>query len=1451
MATRYVNASTGNNGNTGTSSGAAWATLTYALSQISAGDTVKIAPGTYYEKLYITKANTTWEHDGTAGVVYIDGRYDPAEAFSGNINHILAPNDLPGNNWVLGSWGDVYTPLLEVRASGVTIDGKSKYGIVVRNVFGQAIKLKPGLSNITVKYVRTDFTYNAGWRIHSNSTLVEHCCCTRSGMTLYDPDRGDFLGEGVGPEAVPSAVLILDGDGCIMRDMLCHHSGGEGIVAGKRSTNVTIEDCESHNNHHINFYVNYSRHAIVRRNLAWSAVGEIESSDGFAFGDETGGDSAQYISQYGAQNAKFYNNIAYNCNRNFVLRGNQPTDPKGNYQTVVDGLYVGFNTFVANNPALVVKSNIHIGILHGPKRMLFENNIIETVAGSGVIPVAWQGVGSNSENVGVRNNIWRAQPIAAARGTNDIYGAPGIKSSTPTTPPLNYARDAVNFAPVSWRGAASFYELIGSSVAIDAASGVGAFKNNTPPDITTDFKNLSRTGGRDIGAYEFGGTVTEPGDELTGAFTQSSTGGDAPLSVTFTDTSISDGTVNYWRWDFGDGETGDEANPVHIYTAPGVYTPVLIVRDTNGLEDSFTGTVIAVTQPAPGGSGATAADIKRFTAPTSSGPGSVTFDNLDGAVPKAVIAMMVNATALETVTVGSMWVIGYAVGGGSNDQLCWSGVTSDGVDPTSTKSRLSSNPGAVLVEIDSNGDAGGALRVVSFSADTVNYDVAGAFATGYQCVFLALAGDGVSAETALETMLGGAGSSVSLGKAAASLAVLLDSFGARNQANDHVELSIGIANRDAQYAFNWFDKNGMADTTLQSWTGPEGFIGRARALGGARVKMVNLGTNPAYQVSVADANTPTSALLVRLPSSTRNTVEQQIAPSTGAGTVAYPLGYAPAVLILWGGLNPTADSVGWVNSSNSAFWMGFVTQDGSAFICVSSADAAGTSDTQVWTGATLEVYEGGNTKVIDAAVSLSETGYLIDWTDSQPMVFNAMAIEWIEAGTPDPVLGIDVSPTGGYAGLSLFTFTSTTNANGNTITGYAWDFGDGETGSGASAVHIYSDPGIYSVTLTVTLDTAEAFSLTVPNAVNVTPTVETTQIIQGPFLPNPLGVDWEDITPTFAGIYVDGLMPGIISHGLTAKEFRWGTDVENLTTPIPGRIRQIYDPAIEGWRFIRPDGATTTWEPVWTGGGGTGETPPDAPVLSAISNGDNDGDYTVSWSSVTGADSYTLQEKLGAGSWSTIYTGAGTSHNVTGNATGTWSYRVSATDGALTSGWSNTETATVASETTVTFYPTASSHDGWEGAGVTDIDDTNLPLTAATRWAAFWVDATAHVSGAKGNVTEAIFRYKATSTSNDDPHFDMYGDDVDTAAVIATSPGTNISGRTLTTAKATETATAIGTSLRSLDVTTVVQEITDRAGWTGPICLVADGLGSPVSNVRIYAYNNGSDYWELEITYSS
>lgn len=54
------------------------------------------------------------------------------------------------------------------------------------------------------------------------------------------------------------------------------------------------------------------------------------------------------------------------------------------------------------------------------------------------------------------------------------------------------------------------------------------------------------------------------------------------LKITFSDQSTSNGTITLWAWDFGDGTTSVEQNPIHTYTNPGTYTVCLNIKDDHG-----------------------------------------------------------------------------------------------------------------------------------------------------------------------------------------------------------------------------------------------------------------------------------------------------------------------------------------------------------------------------------------------------------------------------------------------------------------------------------------------------------------------------------------------------------------------------------------------------------------------------------------------------------------------------------------------------------------------------------------------------------------------------------------------------------------------------------------------------------------------------------------------------
>ena len=73
------------------------------------------------------------------------------------------------------------------------------------------------------------------------------------------------------------------------------------------------------------------------------------------------------------------------------------------------------------------------------------------------------------------------------------------------------------------------------------------------------------------------------------SFTASPDSGKPPLSVIFTDTST--GNPDSWLWDFGDGGTSTQQDPVHTYSTVGSYDVTLKVQNSAGSSSSKGATI--------------------------------------------------------------------------------------------------------------------------------------------------------------------------------------------------------------------------------------------------------------------------------------------------------------------------------------------------------------------------------------------------------------------------------------------------------------------------------------------------------------------------------------------------------------------------------------------------------------------------------------------------------------------------------------------------------------------------------------------------------------------------------------------------------------------------------------------------------------------------------------------
>jgi hypothetical protein len=121
-------------------------------------------------------------------------------------------------------------------------------------------------------------------------------------------------------------------------------------------------------------------------------------------------------------------------------------------------------------------------------------------------------------------------------------------------------------------GAVPLVEFVGAGRATATALAAG-------PDglyFADLYKDFGAAAATDRGANVFRIRWTGVAD-----FTADVLAGPLPLAVTFQDSSTVPGATA-WYWEFGDGETSDERQPVHVYQTAGTYDVRLTVTGSGG-----------------------------------------------------------------------------------------------------------------------------------------------------------------------------------------------------------------------------------------------------------------------------------------------------------------------------------------------------------------------------------------------------------------------------------------------------------------------------------------------------------------------------------------------------------------------------------------------------------------------------------------------------------------------------------------------------------------------------------------------------------------------------------------------------------------------------------------------------------------------------------------------------
>jgi PKD repeat protein len=243
----------------------------------------------------------------------------------------------------------------------------------------------------------------------------------------------------------------------------------------------------------------------------------------------------------------------------------------------------------------------------------------------------------------------------------------------------------------------------------------------------------------------------------------------------------------------------------------------------------------------------------------------------------------------------------------------------------------------------------------------------------------------------------------------------------------------------------------------------------------------------------------------------------------------------------------TSVAAGGANPDNVAVFAAQRSSDGALTVMVISKYLSGTTPVTLAlnnfsASGTAQVYQLTSANAINHLSDLALSGSTVSFTaPAQSITLLVLPKSGVANQPPSAVAS--ATPSSGYAPLSV-SFNSAGSADPDgSITSYAWTFGDGGTGTGATTSHTYQNPGNYTAVLTVTDNQGATGTASVAISVTTNPNViNAPSNLTGKGSRGFATLSWHDNSNNELGFYVERAPSG------SANFVRVGTTAANATS---------------------------------------------------------------------------------------------------------------------------------------------------------------------------------------------------------------------------------------------------------------------------------------------------------------